>query len=77
MTDDQTPSGALAEVLHDLSVGLFKARLLLEEADPAEWRSVAGRLSTLRGLLAGFPTSPRPRRALGFVSRVAGRKHRK
>lgn len=76
---DETLSGELATLLHELAVGLFKTRLLLEEADPSEWRSVEARLRTLKQLVNTFPATPRPRRTLGFVvgaGRVANRKRR-
>lgn len=70
MTDEASP---LSEILHDLSCGLFKAHLLLLEADRREWRAVHGRLTALKALVAGFPTSPKSSRTLGFRGPVARR----
>lgn len=71
MSDDANP---LNELIHELSVGLFKARLMLLEASPEEWRALSGRLTTLKDLVACFPTSPKPRKTVGFLGPVAKRK---
>ncbi len=71
MSDEADP---LSELLHELSLGLFKTHLLLSEATPEQWKAYAGRLDVLKGLVSTFPTSPRARRSMGFLAPVAKRK---
>lgn len=65
---NETPSGALADTLHELSLHLCKVMFLLQEASPEEWREAEFRLETVRHLFSQLPTKPRARRRVGFVT---------
>lgn len=56
----------LASLLLEMTCAATKAAVLLAEADDEDWKSVGGRLATFLLLVQQFPTSPRPRRRVGF-----------
>jgi hypothetical protein len=67
----------LSGLLLELTVAAVKAAVLLSEADEDDWRAVSGRLNSFLSVVEGLPTSPRPRRRVGFTYRGKNKKRRK
>jgi hypothetical protein len=65
---DVSASGveALGELLLDLTLGMLKVRVLLEEADEDVWKVLGPRLARVHDEISRLPSAPRPRRRIGY-----------
>lgn len=57
---------ALGELILDLTLGMVKVRVLLEEADEDAWKVLKPRLDRFRDEIQRLPSAPRARRRIGF-----------